>query len=73
MYTEVTKKVNQVIERRARELSLVSDGWTNVRREGIINYTLVSRTDAIFIKLVHTNINRYNGEYITDGLLEVIN
>jgi hypothetical protein len=73
MYTEVTKKVNQVIERRAGELSLVSDGWTNVRREGIINYTLVSRTDAIFIKSVHTNINRHNGEYIADGLLEVIN
>jgi hypothetical protein len=72
MHTTLTKKVEDIIERRAGELSLVTDGWTNIRNESIINYTLVSRRDAIFIKSVHTHVNRHTGQYIAEGLQEVI-
>jgi hypothetical protein len=64
--------VDNLIKWRSRELSLVIDSWTNIRNESIINYTLVSRSKAIFIKLVHIEVNQHTGQYITDRLLQVI-
>jgi len=33
---------------------------------------LVARTEAIFLKSIATGKDRHTGEYITDGLVEVI-
>ena len=51
---------------------LISDGWSNPRGENIINYLLITRTEAIFLKSVATGKDRYTGEYIADSLNEVI-
>ena len=43
------------------ELTLVSDGWSNPRGESIINYLLIARSEAIFLKLIVTGKDRHTG------------
>jgi Protein of unknown function (DUF 659)/hAT family C-terminal dimerisation region len=64
--------MSSVIERYKGELSLNTDGWTNPRGESIINYVLVARDEALFVKSVSTGKDRHTGEYIADGLKETI-
>ena len=61
-----------VIAEHSKELTLISDGWSNPCGESIINYLLVARTEAIFLKSIATGKDRHTGEYIADGLVEVI-
>jgi hypothetical protein len=61
-----------VIAEHSKELTLISDGWSNPRDESIINYLLVARTEAVFLKSIATGKDRHTGEYIADGLNEVI-
>jgi hypothetical protein len=71
-YDRLTKDMNNLIDTRAGQLTLVSDGWSNGRSESFINYLLVSRTEAIFLKSVATGKDRHTGLYIAEGLKEVI-
>jgi len=54
------------------ELTLVSDGWSNPLGKSIINYLLIARLEAIFLKSVVTGKDRHTGQYIADGLNETI-
>lgn len=42
--------MNNVIEHYKEELSLNTDGWTNPRGGSIINYVLIVRVEALFVK-----------------------
>jgi Protein of unknown function (DUF 659) len=64
--------MNTVITEHPKELTLISDGWSNPRGESIINYLLATRNETIFLKSVATGKDRHTGEYIADGLVEVI-
>ena len=60
-------KVKQIIEK-----SIISDGWSNVRGQGIINY-IISTPQPVFYKSTDTRDNRHTGLYIADELKAVIN
>ena len=53
-------------------MGLNTDRWTNPRGESIIDYILVARDEALFIKLVSTGKDRHTVEYIAAGLKETI-
>ena len=61
-----------VIAQHSGELTLIFDSWSNPHGESIINYLLVAWTEAIFLKSIATGKDRHTGEYIVDGLNEVI-
>ncbi len=61
-----------VIAEHSKKLTLISDGWSNSHGESIINYLLVARTEAIFLKSIATGKDHHTGEYIADGLIEII-
>ena len=61
-----------VIAAHSKKLILISDDWSNPRGESIINYLLVARTEAIFLKSIATGKDHHTGEYIADGLIEII-
>ena len=51
---------------------IISDGWLNVRGQGIINY-IISTPQPVFYKSTDTRDNRHTGLYISDELKAVIN
>ena len=61
-----------VIDEHSKELTLISDGWSNPRGESIINYLLVAWIKTIFLKPIAIGKNCHTGEYIADGLIEII-
>ena len=67
----VQVKVKQIIE-KADCIVIISDGWLNVRGQGIINY-IISIPQPVFYKSTDTRDNRHTGLYIADELKEVIN
>lgn len=70
-FNRVQTKVKQTID-KADCISVISDGWSNIRRQGIINY-IVTTPQPVFYKSVDTNDNRHTGLYIADQLKVVIN
>ena len=54
-------------------MTLVTDGWTNVRGESILNYMLVtSRGQSIFHSSDPSGTERHTGEYLASELLRII-
>jgi Protein of unknown function (DUF 659)/hAT family C-terminal dimerisation region/BED zinc finger len=52
-------------------LSLLSDGWTNVRGDGIINF-MICTPKPIFYKSIATDANRHTAEYISEKMISVL-
>lgn len=51
----------------------MTDGWTNIRGEAIINYVVVSpEGQSLFIKSDPTDDNRHTKEYLAEELIKVI-
>ena len=70
-FNRVQTKVKQTID-KADCISVISDGWSNVRGQGIINY-IVTTPQPVFYKSTDTKDNRHTGPYIADELKAVIN
>jgi hypothetical protein len=65
-FKRVQVKVKQIIE-KADCIAIISDGWSNVRGQGIINY-IISTPQPVFYKSTDPRDNRQTGIYITDEL-----
>jgi len=70
-FNRVRAKVKETID-KADCIAVISDGWSNVRGQGIINY-IVSTPRPLFYKSTETKANRHTGPYIADELKAVIN
>ncbi|KAL1268259.1 hypothetical protein QQF64_033622 [Cirrhinus molitorella] len=70
-FNRMQAKVKQTID-KADCISVISDGWSNVREQGIINY-IVTTPQTVFYKSKETKDNRHTGSYIADELKAVIN
>ena len=70
-FNRVHAKVKQTID-KADCISVIFDGWSNVRGQGIINY-IVSTPRPVFYKSTDTKVNWHTGPYIAGELKAVIN
>ncbi|CAI5689300.1 unnamed protein product [Oreochromis niloticus] len=70
-FSRVQAKVKQTID-QADCISVISDGWSNIRGQGIINY-IITTPQPVFYKSVDTKENRHTGQYIADELKVIIN
>ena len=61
-----------VLQKSPRQVTLVSDAWTNLRGESIINYVAVTRKHAIFVKSTPSGGERHNAQYIADGVEQIV-
>lgn len=52
-------------------LGLITDGWSNVRAEGIVNF-LISTPAIVFIKNVTPGQKRENAAFVGKELIQVI-
>lgn len=69
-YLRVQDKVKNKIN-SAVSLGVMSDSWSNVRNEGIVNF-IVTTPEPVFLKAVAPGTQRETGEYISDELIKVI-
>lgn len=69
-YEKVTKFVDDEIK-NADFVSILTDGWSNIRNEGIVNYIVTMRT-PIFYKSSEMKGNHRTAIYISQELLKVI-
>ncbi|XP_071230465.1 uncharacterized protein [Salvelinus alpinus] len=70
-FNRVQVEVKQIIE-KADCIAIISDGWSNVHGQGIINY-IISTPQPVFYKRTNTRDNRHTILYIADELKAVIN
>ena len=70
-FSKVQEKVKQTID-KADCIAVISDGWSNLRGQGIINF-IISTPRPVFYKSTDTKDNRHTGPYIADELKAVIN
>jgi hypothetical protein len=66
MKTVVSKKIDQ-----AKVLHLAVDGWTNVRKDSIINIMIYTPT-PFFHTSIDTETNRHTGEYLAEKISETM-
>ena len=71
-YDRTKLHMEKVLEDAGRQVTLVSDGWTNQRSESVINYIAVTRQEAIFLKAETTGSARHSSELIANGLKKTI-
>jgi len=71
-YTNTKKDMSLVLRDSAKQITVVSDGWTNIRGESIVNYMAVTREHAIFLKSTPTYEQRHNAAYISSELSSVV-
>ncbi|XP_055716727.1 uncharacterized protein LOC129810342 isoform X1 [Phlebotomus papatasi] len=69
-YQRRLKTVDTKIQ-EANNLSIMCDGWSNVRNEGIINVIITTPT-PVFVKSVQTGTNSQTADYIANILTETI-
>lgn len=68
--TETSNHISTCIK-NAKCIAIVSDGWSNQRNEGIINYMLTT-PQPLFYKFVACEENRHTSDYIAIELCTVI-
>lgn len=64
-----TERDQRLLE--SNNLSLITDGWTNIVGDGLINIIICTPT-PLFYKTVHRGTAKETGTYISNELLEVI-
>ena len=69
-YYRVQEKVKETTD-NSDCLCIISDGWSNIRNEGLINFLLTTPL-PVFLKSVDTNTNKHTGAYIRDQIKSVI-
>lgn len=71
-YTEYRQEVKSTLN-SVDMLAIITDGWTNIRHEGIINFILSSTVEGpYFYKFVEPKENSHTAEYIFDQISEII-
>ncbi|XP_065313935.1 uncharacterized protein LOC135923222 [Gordionus sp. m RMFG-2023] len=63
-------RVADIID-KAPYLSIVSDGWSNIRNESIINFMVMTPV-PVFYKFLNTEENRHTADYIAQEFKNVI-
>ena len=70
-YYRVQEKVKETTDNSDCLCIVISDGWSNIRNEGLINFLLTTPL-PVFLKSVDTNTNKHTGAYIGDQIKSVI-
>lgn len=71
-YNKEHAKMIKALEREQR-LTLVTDGWSNIKHQSIINYMLVTGTGTAFFYRADTSAsNKHDQFYLSEEMLKVI-
>jgi Protein of unknown function (DUF 659) len=71
-YTEVKKKCDDLLSTSASQICLVTDGWSNIRNEPIVNYMATCPAQCFFLESVSTGEQGHTAEWIAEDIERVI-
>jgi hypothetical protein len=69
-YMRIMEKVEQQLN-EALCLSLISDGWTNIRGDSVINF-IICTPKPVFYKSIDASEKKHTAEYISNQMIQVI-
>ena len=69
-FAESTLDIKLEIQNCKTAKTLCSNGWTNIRRQPIVNYVLVT-DKALFLKSVETGDKQHTAQFVADELERV--
>jgi hypothetical protein len=64
--------MDAIFAQAAKQITLTSDSWTNLRSESLINYVVTTRQHAIYLKSVPSNSERHDRPMPTSSLINTI-
>lgn len=68
----ITKDNIESVIKQSENLTLSTDGWTNIRNEGIINFMIHSENFEYFYDYVLPKEKRHTAQYISDEISKII-
>jgi Protein of unknown function (DUF 659) len=71
-YAEVKEKSIKLLSSSSSAVCLVTDGWSNIRNDPIVNYMAVSPTVSLFLESVSTGQQAHTGEWIAADIERVM-
>jgi hypothetical protein len=69
-YEQAMSKSSMLVE-SATYVSIVSDGWSNIRYEGLTNIVITTPVPFLY-KVVDDSLNKKTGEHLSKAILEAI-
>ncbi|XP_060523246.1 uncharacterized protein LOC132700133 [Cylas formicarius] len=70
-YNKIKSNIQEILDNE-NNITLMSDGWTNVRNEGIINYMLHTKQGDFFYDFSQPQGFRHTGQYIAGEITRII-
>lgn len=71
-YEGTKAQMDKLLKDSGRQITLVTDAWSNIRNESIINYVAVTRKHAVFLKSTPSGKDRHTGVYIADEVRKIL-
>jgi hypothetical protein len=71
-YRELSNKVNKYLTTVSAGICLITDGWSNVRNEPIVNNMASSPTKTFFLESVSTGGQAHSGNWIAGDISRVL-
>jgi hypothetical protein len=71
-YSYLFNKLNEKVGNSTYEGTLVTDGWTNVKKDPIVNYLIASCQGTYFLESFDTKNERHTGEWICDDIIRIM-
>ncbi|CAG8722094.1 39957_t:CDS:2 [Gigaspora margarita] len=69
-YSDLNTVINYLLN-ETQFLYLVTDGWSNIRKDSIINF-MITTPKPLFYKSVHTKEDQYTAQNIAEGIDKVM-
>jgi hypothetical protein len=69
-YSSMKTKMNDICA--GIEGTLISDGWSNVNNQSVINYILATPSKTIFLETEYTGATSHNAENLSNDMIKVI-
>jgi Protein of unknown function (DUF 659)/hAT family C-terminal dimerisation region len=70
VYSELKAKVEKAMKNHVA--CIISDGWSNIKNEPVINYMAASPTHSLFLESVRTEQQGHSAQYLADDIARVI-
>jgi len=71
-YNDLKKKQNSYMNSPSSCVCLITDGWSNVRNEPVVNYIGTSPVKTVFLESVATGAQGHTSQWISDDIERVI-
>jgi len=70
-YDDVRERVIKLTSTSSYPVTTVTDGWTDIKNDSVVNYMACNKDYSLFIESVKTGEQRHTGEWIANDIARV--